>query len=116
MHVLIVEDEALVAMDLACLVEEYGYRVIGPANSLSQGLSLLASSPRVNFAFLDINLREEVSYDIAAKLKQDGVPFVFLTGYDGQHIPKQFASIPRLAKPCVSNEIESALKTYCCCD
>ena len=39
--VLVVEDEALIAMDLQSLLEEAGYRVLGPANSTTSAMALL---------------------------------------------------------------------------
>ena len=37
--ILVVEDEALIAMDLQALLEEAGYRVLGPANSSAAALA-----------------------------------------------------------------------------
>ena len=57
--VLVVEDEFLIAMDLECLLERNGWRVLGPAATVKEALRLLdGETPDV--ALLDVNLRGEM--------------------------------------------------------
>ena len=54
-RVLVVEDEALIAMDLQALLEEAGYQVLGPANSSAAALALI-DNEEPDVALLDVNL------------------------------------------------------------
>jgi CheY-like chemotaxis protein len=96
---LIVEDEYLIATDLARALQERGARVIGPAGSIEGALSMLSAHQQIDGAVLDINLRGERIYPVADALRARGVPFVFVTGYDSWGIPDAYASVPRLEKP-----------------
>jgi len=76
--VLLVEDELIVAMDLAHLLEDHGWQVLGPAASVQRALQLLKEQlPSV--AILDINLRDELVTPVAEALMKQGIPFVVST-------------------------------------
>lgn len=55
LRVLVVEDEALIALNLVCLLEDQGHRVLGPAATSAQALALADGDP-VDLAFVDLNL------------------------------------------------------------
>ena len=57
MRVLIVEDEALIAMALADSLEDAGHEVVGPAATMAEALALCEGAPP-ELAVLDINLRD----------------------------------------------------------
>ena len=98
-RILIVEDEYLVAMDLAMTLERLGAEVIGPAGSVGEALDLLATDSIPDGGVLDINLGGERVWPVAARLRDRGVPFVFVSGYDNSLVPGDFADVPRCAKP-----------------
>ncbi|MGI4865122.1 MAG: sigma 54-interacting transcriptional regulator [Janthinobacterium lividum] len=77
--VLIVEDEFLIANDLAQILESSGYRVLGPAESGAQARALVAQAvPAV--VLLDIFLKgEETGIELAHWLNEQRIPFVFLS-------------------------------------
>ena len=79
-RILVVEDEALVAMMLEDMLAELGFEVVGPAMRLDEGLEL-ARLNGLDAAVLDINLAGERSYPIADLLEERGVPHAFVTGY-----------------------------------
>lgn len=60
LDILIVEDEALIAMDLAAIVEDCGHRVIAEAPSLRAVRALLKDQPP-DLAFVDLQLAENSS-------------------------------------------------------
>ncbi|MGA9268889.1 MAG: hypothetical protein WBV79_20900, partial [Rhodomicrobium sp.] len=96
--VLVVEDEALVAMEIAHVLEGAGFEVLGPARAVAQALSLI-EEVGCDAAVLDINLSGETSEPVARKLIANGTRFVTLSGYSrGQH-PAVFADVPALVKP-----------------
>ena len=81
-HVLVVEDEMLVGMELESLLERQGCAVIGPASTVGRALALL-DHEQVDAALLDLNLNGEPATPVAAALTTHGVPFVLVTGYSG---------------------------------
>ena len=58
---------------------------------------------------LDINLGLGPTYDVAARLSDRGVPFIFATGYDGAAIPDGFQDRPRVEKPFSGKRLISAV-------
>jgi len=79
-RVLIVEDEALVAMELARVLTEAGAQVVGPAGSIEEALDLVARKP-IDRAVLDVNLGGRMVTPVARALAAKAIPFVYLTGY-----------------------------------
>jgi DNA-binding NtrC family response regulator len=99
-HLLIVEDEYIIASDLAQSLEECGAEVIGPAGSVKDALELVErTGEHIDGAVLDVNLRNEPVYPVADALVAHGLPFVFTTGYDTVAIPEVYAGVPRCEKP-----------------
>jgi len=60
-------------------------------------------------AVVDINLGYGPTFEIAEELKQKGVPFLFLTGYDAPTIPRHLAHVERVEKPTQSNRVIEAI-------
>jgi CheY-like chemotaxis protein len=99
-RLLVVEDDFLIADDLANSLQDLGAEVVGPAGTVEDALQLLESDgEQLDAAVLDINLRDERVYPVASALAQRGIPFVFTTGYDTVAIPQVYASAPRCEKP-----------------
>jgi CheY-like chemotaxis protein len=97
-RVMIVEDEALVAMALRESLDELGFSVIGPFNRISEAMIALRNN-RIDGAVLDVNLGGELIYPLADVLVADHVPFVFITGYGAEEIEPRYAHVPILQKP-----------------
>src|SRR5436853_6439021 len=80
---LVVEDEYVIAADLAASLEALGVEVVGPASSVAEALALLENDREpLDGAVLDINLGSERAYPVADVLRDLGIPYVFTTGYD----------------------------------
>ncbi len=73
--VLIIEDNVYMAMDLATAVEQLDGRVVGPAGTVAEGLSLL-DSEQVAAAVLDYELPGDNVVPLARALVLRQVPFV----------------------------------------
>ncbi|MGA7789073.1 MAG: response regulator [Xanthobacteraceae bacterium] len=97
-RVLLVEDEALVAMMIQETLTEFGFQVIGPVGTASEALAA-AREKHVDAAVLDINLGDGLVYTVAEILGKRGVPFVFVTGYDADSVDPRFSGVPILQKP-----------------
>jgi CheY-like chemotaxis protein len=91
-RILIVEDEALIALMLEDFVRDAGHEVFGVAGSVAKAEALIATDTP-DAALLDVRLGKELSYPIAASLKERCVPFAFMTGYEAQTIDKTFARL-----------------------
>ena len=81
MLILIVEDEALIAMVLADGLADGGHRVMGPASTMAEALALCEATPP-ELAVLDVNLGDGSSgVDVArALVERWGVPCIFASG------------------------------------
>jgi PAS domain S-box-containing protein len=104
-RVLLVEDEALVAMMIQETLAEFGFQVIGPVSSASEALAS-ARDDQFDAAVLDINLGDGMVYTVAEILGKRGVPFVFVTGYDADSVDSRFAGVPILQKPIERNMLQ----------
>lgn len=110
--VLVVEDEILIAMDLERLLEQQGWRVLGPATSMAEALRLLeAGSPLPEVALLDVNLRGELVTPVAQALRARGVPFLLMSAYDRVELDvPALAGAVNLGKPTDRRRLLAALK------
>lgn len=92
LKILIVEDEALLAMDIEAMVEDSGHVVFAEASTL-EGVRALAPSPSPDIAFVDIHLAGgDSGLDVSALIQRrwsDAV-VVFLTA-NPLRIPADFA-------------------------
>jgi CheY-like chemotaxis protein len=98
-HVLVVEDEPMIAMELACALESQGATVVGPFAGIRQATTAIKEGPQLNGAVLDLNLRGELSFTVADLLRDNHIPFVFTTGYGLKDLPHRYGQIPLLTKP-----------------
>lgn len=97
-RILLVEDEAILALMLEQDVVEAGYVAVGPFRDLETAFRAAIDEP-CDAAILDINLDGERSYPVAEELAKRGIPFLFLSGYGAESMPEKFRGCLRLAKP-----------------
>jgi PAS domain S-box-containing protein len=97
-RILLVEDEALVAMMIQDVLIESGHSVIGPVSRAAEALHAAKESD-FDAAILDINLGDGMAYPVADILSARGVPFVFVTGYEADTVDDRFRTVPVLQKP-----------------
>lgn len=77
--ILIVEDEALIALDLCNEIKAAGAHVMGAA-APGQALKILEEL-QPSASVVDFRLGADGASSVVQKLKQRGVPFLFYTGY-----------------------------------
>lgn len=106
-HILVVEDEPLIAMMTNRSLKELEAFVVGPFATASEASSAL--SARVDAALLDVNIGGEYVYELAAELERRGVPIIFVTGYHAGAIDERFAQAPVLTKPIERDDLAAAL-------
>jgi DNA-binding LytR/AlgR family response regulator len=109
LSVLLLEDEFLIALEAEDMLTRMGAARIEIAQDLDEADRLLAKS-HFDVAMLDVNVNGRTSLDLAAELKQRGVPVLFATGYElkSKSIPAD-DSIPYITKPYSADKLESAL-------
>ncbi len=109
LRILIVEDDALVAMNLQEFVEGLGCTVVGPTGRLSEALPML-DTEEIDGAMLDINLHGEMVYPLAERLAERQIPMLFCSGYAfTSAVPQRFAHYPQIAKPCAEHTVKRAM-------
>lgn len=106
---MIVEDEALLALELESEVEAAGHEVVGQA-STSQTACELAERATPDFAFVDIHLLDgPTGIDVGRFLASKNVPYVFVSG-NLKRIPDDFAgALGAIEKPYTMNGLQNAL-------
>lgn len=98
-RVLVVEDEALIAMALEDILLDLGCEVVGPASSVDAALAY-SEKDDLDGALLDINVRGTLIYPVADRLMKRGVPVVLCSGYAmTSAIPPPYNALPQIAKP-----------------
>lgn len=106
--VLLVEDEALIRMMVADMLDELGHSVAGEASDLTSGLKLAAATG-IDAAILDVQLGKESSAAIAEVLHRRSIPFAFASGYGAEGIPQMFRDHLVLQKPFPIEELERCM-------
>ena len=98
MRILIVEDEYYLAADLAEALQARGVEVVGPVGTYEDAVAAVAAE-EFDKAVLDMNLRGEMSYAVAAALDEADIPYVIATGYSAESLPDNLRDKPRIEKP-----------------
>ena len=108
-RILLVEDDYLIALDVATQLEDAGATVAGPAPSVATALGLLDREAGVDAAVLDVNLGQENSFPVARVLQERGIPFLFSTGYNPTDIPAEWRHVIVSTKPLRLGAVEELL-------
>ncbi|MGJ0505011.1 MAG: response regulator [Methylocystis sp.] len=107
-RILIVEDEAVIAMALEMFLEELGARVVATAGNIQDALNK-ATTEEFDLAFLDINLNGQKAHVLPGVLERRHKPFAFVTGYGEQGVLDAHADAPVVTKPFSRASISAAL-------
>ena len=96
--VFLVEDEVMIRMMVADMLEELGYSVAAEAGEIAEAIRL-AESTEFDIAILDVNVNGKVISPVAEVIQKRDRPFIFATGYGAQGLPEEFRDRPTLQKP-----------------
>ena len=108
-RVLVVEDEAIVAMLIEAYLNDFGCVVAGAAGTVQDALQLIKRDRAIDAAILDMNLGGDRVDPVAAALSAKGIPFLFLTGYGEQPVDA-YPNVPVMGKPFQMRELRRALE------
>ena len=98
-RVLIVEDEYFLADDARAALSAAGAEVLGPVGTVADARALIEANAAIDWVLLDVNLRGEMAFEVGDLLRARGIPFAFVTGYDGAALPVRFSDTTVLSKP-----------------
>lgn len=107
-RILVVEDEALIALDVSQAIEAEKGTVIGPARSVSEALDVLAHET-VHAAILDRTLLDGKATPVAVLLIEMAIPFIFYSGTRPDSLKEEFPTISIFQKPTAPEHLVHAL-------
>jgi DNA-binding response OmpR family regulator len=96
--VFLVEDEVMIRMMVADMLEELGYSVAAEAGDINEAMKL-AQSADFDLAILDVNVNGKMISPVADLIKVRQRPFIFATGYGSSGLPEEYRDRPALQKP-----------------
>ena len=105
---MLVEDEAVVALEMEDVLASAGYEIATCAASVPDALQALREC-RPDAAVLDVKLRGEYVFPVADELQAAAIPFLFVTGERREILPPQHRASPLLPKPCQSHVLVRAI-------
>lgn len=108
-RILVVEDEPLIAFEVAQMLEQAGFDVLGPAGSVGEAFNLMERS-RCDAAVLDVNLGTQSAEPIALWLTQLKIPFVAMSGYSSDQLSPAFNKVSLLSKPLKADVVVDSVK------
>jgi len=108
LRVLLVEDEATVAMLIEDMLEDLGCRVVASAASIASAHEA-ACRADIDFAVLDVNVAGWLVFPVAELLQGRGIPFLFSTGYGATELLASFASKQVVAKPFSQDQLQKSI-------
>jgi DNA-binding NtrC family response regulator len=110
-RVLIVEDDRLIAWDLAEGLREHGADVMDPRHSAAAALRCLDCEPAPDVALLDIGLDDEIfPAAVAERLNAQNIPFIFYSGYRPRDVDRRFENAIFCEKPVEMRVLATALE------
>ncbi len=111
LSILVVEDQALLALELQYLIEDAGHSVVGWASCFAEAAGALEGHDPPDLAFVDIHLADGVTgTTVAAHLQGHGVAVVYMTA-NAKRIPSDFAgALGVIAKPYTSTSVMAVLE------
>jgi len=108
-RILILEDEALIAMDVRETLEREGFEVVGPFDRVIPAMVAVKGIP-IDGAILDVAIGSEQAYEVAEALTAANIPFVWATAYPRNELPPEYRAQPCLQKPFDTAELTSKLR------
>ena len=111
--ILIVEDEFMIAEDIAMRLDDFGYEVVGTVSTARQALDIVENK-RVDLALLDINISGPVDGIQLASVIQEkfNIPFIYLTSLASKSVVERAQkTLPSafLLKPFNDRQVQIAI-------
>ncbi|WP_426126583.1 response regulator [Pararhizobium sp. PWRC1-1] len=114
-RVLVLEDNFIIALEAEDILKSIGIGHVEIACNVAEA-QVLIREQSFDFAFLDVNLGSQTSFDFAALLIERGVAFGFVSGYGDDFVfPVALRDISRITKPFNESSMASLLATALAC-
>lgn len=108
LRVLVLEDDPIIALDVAQTLADAGATILGPAYRVAQALDLIERSA-IDVAVLDFRLETATASPVAHRLSARGIPYLFHTSSRGG--PAQaHPGVPIIDKPTHPERLVAAIK------
>lgn len=108
-RVLLVEDEALIALNEEDILTEAGFAVTGSFDTCSAALDAL-DHQTFDVAVLDVSLRDGPCTELARRLRERGTPFVIHSVHRPGLAEPEFADAPWIEKPAPFETVVTVLQ------
>lgn len=96
-------------MMMADMLTDFNFDVLGPFATVAKAISAVDQA-NVHVALLNVSLAGEMVYLVASRLRELGVPFIFMTGYSPESIERRFIEAPILKKPVDQARLRRTIK------
>lgn len=106
--ILIVENDAIIALNIEDSLLDLGYRVLGPLATGSETMALLGSQ-QPDAVLLNLKLDDGIAIDVAKALLRLSIPVALLTGAELSDLDPELQTIPCLNKPFTNTQLEKML-------
>ena len=111
-EVLVLEDNMVIALDASDILKDFGASKVHLASNVDSALALLDEKD-IQFALLDVNLKDQTSLPVAEALAERGISFIFATGYgDVGSVLKDFPPAPVVTKPYTAESLYMQMKRH----
>lgn len=108
--VLLVEDNAMIALDIEDILLSHGVSTVILANSLAEANTF--QNQDVSLAILDFNLGNETTETLARALTSKDVPVIFVSGFaERLSMPADLMDLPIVVKPFTPEDLLTAIQT-----
>lgn len=108
-RILVVEDEALIAMVLEDMLDMLGHVVVATPSTYAEAETAIAAGG-FDLAVLDVNLGNDPIFPLADRLASTSTPIIFATGSHRDSLPDRFRGMAVLEKPYAVQAVEAALE------
>jgi CheY-like chemotaxis protein len=109
LRVLVVEDEAFIAMEVEDMLQDLGCEIVATASTVDKALAHVRQGG-IDGALLDFNLHGVSVLPVAEELAEAAVPFILVTGYPRRESdPPLLREARRVAKPFSLSGLSAAI-------
>ncbi len=107
-HILVVEDEPLVAFANEQMIKDGGYEIVGTVDNAADALAAIESAEELDLVLADISLSDGSGVEVAIAAGRRNVAVLFVTGsFPGEH---QHLAVGHLAKPYSDKMLKQAIE------
>lgn len=97
-HILVLEDEPLILMDLADQLRAWNLAPVVATSTQKQAIAAIGRLP-IAAALVDIHVKGGDTFAVADVLLARGIPFIFASGSSPVELPSHLQGVPFLSKP-----------------